>query len=92
MKTLEIKLSTRTLNKDQFDQFVIEKKKGWKHTTGKQLFRKPKPYRILTPRTVRLARGEQHFDRYKSHSRPLRASLPRRGLKREMQTFGRLAP
>lgn len=56
-------------------------------------FASPNPsYRLLSPRTVRLAIRKQYFDRYKSHSRPLRASLPISGLKREIETIGRLVP
>lgn len=78
-----------TINLDQ----LVKGKNGFKRTAGKQLFCKPKSYRILTPRTVRrLAIRKQYFDRYKSHSRPLRTSLPISGLKRETQTIGRLVP
>lgn len=58
MKTLEIKLFTRTLNKDQFRTICNREKKRLETHNRKAALCKPKSYRILTPRTVRLARGE----------------------------------
>ena len=78
----------QTISLDQ----LVRGKNGFKRTAGKQLFCKPKSYVLLSPRTVRLAIRKQYFDRYKSHSRPLRASLPISGLRREIQTIGRLVP